>query len=213
VDELFVEPTSRLVVAANIVPNRRRIAQLSAANITRIASTITGTCLIVVNFIVLFTCGRPSTKKINKMKFLLQSSCHSHGGEAKYVIVVGRCTFDVPWTDSFQVEHSRVSMRLTSNSVASRTSHVQRLLPVVFFFFFFLAVVVAAPSSTVLPVNSNYGTDVTSLRPSDWLVLGFFDQSHLCVYTTTFDPLEYDYSALPMFFELQFLLLSSLEMN
>ena len=108
------------------------------------------------------------------------------------------CTFDVPWTDSFQVEHSRVSMRLTSNSVASRTSHVQRLLPVVFFFFFL--VVVAAPSSTVFPVNSNYGTDVTSLRPSYWPVLGFFDQSHLCVYNKI-DPIEYDYSALSMFFE------------
>ena len=89
-------------------------------------------------------------------------------------------------------------MRLTSNSVASRTSHVQRLLPVVFFFFFL--VVVAAPSSTVLPVNSNYGTDVTSLRPSYWPVLGFFDQSHLCVYNKI-DPIEYDYSALSMFFE------------
>ncbi len=42
VDELLVEPTARLVAAADVVPDGRRIAQLAAANVARVAAAIAG---------------------------------------------------------------------------------------------------------------------------------------------------------------------------
>ena len=68
VDQLLVEPSARLVVAANVVPDGRRVAKLSAANVARVAAAIAGPVLPVGRLVILATCfqkKKPSWLYIN----------------------------------------------------------------------------------------------------------------------------------------------------
>ena len=62
VDQLLVEPSARLVVAANVVPDGRRVAKLSAANVARVAAAIAGPVLPVGRLVILATCFQQKTK-------------------------------------------------------------------------------------------------------------------------------------------------------
>ena len=147
VDQLLVEPSARLVVAANVVPDGRRVAKLSAANVARVAAAIAGPVLPVGRLVILATCFQ------KKPSWLYHKRCNPKSNER-----LG--TSDV--AEPLQVEHSRVDDLLAGHHVAGRTSHVDAL-PIVFFFLL----------ST--PVNFDDGTNVTSLKPSTVLVLLLLD--------------------------------------
>ena len=73
VDQLLVEPSARLVVAANVVPDGRRVAKLSAANVARVAAAIAGPVLPVGRLVILATCFQQK-----KTKLVISKRCNQN---------------------------------------------------------------------------------------------------------------------------------------